>query len=510
MSIEKSGNIWFGKSIWAAALLLSWPHIAAAQQIAIAGYAVPTVDAFSSGVPGGGIVTGPDGALWFTEPDGAKIGRITVAGQITEFPLPPSGANPAGIAVLHGLLWFAEGTNQIGSITTAGVITEYPVPTADSHPTGIAAGPDGALWFTENYGNNIGRITKAGVVTEYPLPAADSFPNYITAGPDGALWFTESGFNNVGKIGRITTAGVITEYATPTTGSDPMEIAKGPDGALWFTEQSGNNIGRITTAGVVTEYPVPTAMCQPFGISKGPDGALWFTEFALNVYQIGRITTAGVVTEYPLPVAGRPSVIAEGPDTALWFAEGSSAEGGSAIGQAVFVTATLTVSPAGGPYQAPLTFDGSGFAAGETVQIYSSGVGSALLASATADGGGSFTATARAPLLPWGPRLFFGVGQSSGKLGAANFTVTPRMTLNPDSGAVGSSATAQGYGFGADESVEFSWTEPQYLLGIVVADINGKVALTFTVPPKSPPGQHTVSLHGEFTGVHASAYFTVP
>ena len=31
-----------------------------------------------------------------------------------------------------------------------GTITEYPTPTAGSAPQGIAAGPDGAMWFTEH------------------------------------------------------------------------------------------------------------------------------------------------------------------------------------------------------------------------------------------------------------------------------------------------------------------------------------------------------------------------
>jgi streptogramin lyase len=31
-----------------------------------------------------GITPGPDGALWFTENEGNKIGRITTAGAITE------------------------------------------------------------------------------------------------------------------------------------------------------------------------------------------------------------------------------------------------------------------------------------------------------------------------------------------------------------------------------------------------------------------------------------------
>ena len=37
-------------------------------------------------------------------------------------------------------------------------------------PVGIAAGPDGTLWFTEQWGNKIGRITTAGVLSEYSIP----------------------------------------------------------------------------------------------------------------------------------------------------------------------------------------------------------------------------------------------------------------------------------------------------------------------------------------------------
>ena len=70
------------------------------------------------------------------------------------------------------------------------MITEYPVP-VNSGPYGIVTGPDGALWFTEYFGNTIGRITTVGVVTEYAVSTADSEPTGITAGPDNALWFTE-------------------------------------------------------------------------------------------------------------------------------------------------------------------------------------------------------------------------------------------------------------------------------------------------------------------------------
>src|SRR5204863_3793094 len=105
------------------------------------------------------------------------------------------------------------------------------------------------------------------VATEFTIPTSNSGPWWITAGPDGNLWFTEQ-FGN--KIGQITPAGVITEFPIPTAGSSPGEITVGPDGNLWFTESSGNKIGRISPAGVISEFPIPTRNSDPRGITAGP------------------------------------------------------------------------------------------------------------------------------------------------------------------------------------------------------------------------------------------------
>src|SRR5437588_145666 len=72
-----------------------------------------------------GIVAGPDGALWFTEFNGNRIGRIITSGVITEY---STGLTPG------------------------------------SFPTRIAVGPDGALWFTE-FSDRIGRIATTGAIT---------------------------------------------------------------------------------------------------------------------------------------------------------------------------------------------------------------------------------------------------------------------------------------------------------------------------------------------------------
>ncbi|MGD0363483.1 MAG: hypothetical protein ABSC93_21580 [Bryobacteraceae bacterium] len=487
---------------WIAAMLIAHAALLPAQQIAIGGYPSPV-----AGAQPVSITAGPDGALWFTEePDNTTsrggIGRMTPAGVFTEYRLAyPENETGSIVAGPDGALWFTEyGANQIGRITTAGHVSAYLVPTANSGPGGLTVGPDGALWFTEGNANQIGRITTAGQVTEYPVPTAASGPGGIAAGPDHALWFTEFDAN---QIGRISTTGHVTEFPVPTAGSQPSAIAAGPDLSLWFIEFNGNQIGRISTEGVVIEYPVPTPFCELADITAGP-GALWFTE--LNGAKIGRITTAGVITEYPVPapIIAAPGGIASGPNGSMWFTEQGPAIG---IGQVVFETASLSASPDSAAYQADLNFTGGAFAPGEKVQIYSEGIGSAVLAGATADSGGSITATASVPHAPYGPRLFLAAGESSGKVAAASFTTLSKLVLTPDSGPVGATVTVQGYGFGSFDNVMLTWNNPRTFLGRVNADVNGNFSgFTFSVPA-APTGRNAV-LGTDFVP-GANAPFTV-
>src|SRR5450755_159613 len=55
------------------------------------------------------IVAGPDGALWFSQPDFDMIGRCTTDGEITEFTLPTAFAKPTRLAPgPDGNVWFVE------------------------------------------------------------------------------------------------------------------------------------------------------------------------------------------------------------------------------------------------------------------------------------------------------------------------------------------------------------------------------------------------------------------
>ncbi len=117
-----------------------------------------------------------------------------------------------------------------------------------SNINGMAAGPDNAVWFTDEGRNAIGRLGSDGHVTEFPLPVAHAGPNQITSAADGALWFTET-FSN--KIGRITTTGGITQYNIPTADAKPVGISALPVSpcgprAVWFAETGSGKIGEVT------------------------------------------------------------------------------------------------------------------------------------------------------------------------------------------------------------------------------------------------------------------------
>ena len=109
------------------------------------------------------IVTGPDGAIWFTDTGTGKILRSDTSGNMTEFPL-PAGTVPYDLAVgPEGALWFTEfDQDTIGRITTSGTFTFFHANI--NLPENIAVGSDGALWFTEPYEYSIGRLTTTGVV----------------------------------------------------------------------------------------------------------------------------------------------------------------------------------------------------------------------------------------------------------------------------------------------------------------------------------------------------------
>lgn len=183
------------------------------------------------------ITAGPDGNAWFTgyitnssgSPlDRSFAARVTLNGTITVFPLPTGNAcrdffgTPACdiTAGDDGNLYFTETqVKKIGRITTAGQITEFPI--NGSFPLMITTGDDGNVWWTNRITPTIGRITPAGTVTEFPLPPAPTGKVNalldITGDVEGdntvTVAFTNSGTN---QVGVVSANGTITQTDLPS------------------------------------------------------------------------------------------------------------------------------------------------------------------------------------------------------------------------------------------------------------------------------------------------------
>jgi streptogramin lyase len=202
--------------------------------------------------PGSGandITLGPDGAIWFTDYGLNRVGRMTLSGVVTEYSIPAAFIGPRSITVgPDRALWFTSDSGQVGRIDTGGGgfrfynLPEYPT-LAAAQLGAITTGPDANLWLSAFTGpTNIVRLTPNGTITEYPIGSSASNILDITAGPDGALWFTE---NFGDKIGRMTVNGSFTEYSL-APGAGPIGITVGWDRAIWFTEGNAGKIGRLS------------------------------------------------------------------------------------------------------------------------------------------------------------------------------------------------------------------------------------------------------------------------
>ena len=140
---------------------------------------------------------------------------MTLDGEFKDFPIPykgpvsgrTPGVSPPARTATSGSPCRAR--SKIGRMTMAGEITEWALADDKAGPADITLGPDGNVWFTEIYAGKLGRITPDGQITEFPTGGEKSSPKGITVGPDGNIWYTDLGQN---RIGRMTPRGEVKDF----------------------------------------------------------------------------------------------------------------------------------------------------------------------------------------------------------------------------------------------------------------------------------------------------------
>ena len=320
-------------ALLAVGLVLSLGSAAVAAPIgALKQFKVPTANSQPRA-----ITNGSDGNRWFTEGTEftsapAKIGRITPAGDITEFApgvadgcnfciitdiaqgpgdilyitsndptlmrfnlgtqsfetpvqMPNTSALGGNLAVSATDVWITDFNNDVvwRYHLSNGQFTSFPV----SDPADVAVDAAGNAWFTQPGDvnapgtSNIGRIDAAtGAVTTTPTTDGSTTvaPRSITVAIDGQVWFTARFTPQaVGRLNPSTDA--VTLF--PVTNTGPSGIAASPDGTVWFTQETQGNAARITNAGVITEGKTIKGS-GPFEITVAPNANPWYTMMAAN------------------------------------------------------------------------------------------------------------------------------------------------------------------------------------------------------------------------------------
>jgi streptogramin lyase len=216
------GNLWFINSCGCG----DPNHFIARMTTAgvVTEYAVPAVPH--------AIAVGPDGKIWFTLgpdlnaplTDPGRVGRldpnaVDPGTTITYFSAGITG-QPAGLAAgPDGNLWFTDGLeSKVGRISTAGSVTEFPSAGGSGFMT---AGPDGNLWFT-GFANQVGRVTTARDPMPFIDPARIAVPTAGSATPYPAT------IGVTGLVGTVTEVSVRLNGTFQALGSDLEALLVGP------------------------------------------------------------------------------------------------------------------------------------------------------------------------------------------------------------------------------------------------------------------------------------------
>jgi virginiamycin B lyase len=243
------------------------------------------------------IVQGPNDILYFTT-NNPVLGRITTSGDVLpDVPTPPDengSHNTIGNSIAaHGDdVWFTDfNTNSLWRYNVVSEeFTQFEVPTKGVNPYDVAVDAKGIVWFTEFHANQIGRLDPAtGSITE---TAVSGGPRHIAIATDGSVWATERFQpSNIepSVVWRLDpTTNQVTDFPL-SLGAGPEDIVAAPDGSVWFTQSSAGNVARITPDGVITEGKSVRGS-EPFGITIGPDGqSVWYTMMSAN--KIARLTS---------------------------------------------------------------------------------------------------------------------------------------------------------------------------------------------------------------------------
>ncbi len=322
-----------------------------------------------------GITVGPDGQVWFVNPNAAHaVGKITTGGQISYLPNPvfdpakaPTVQTATGpiTSVNDGDAWMGYGQTlvqrMLGGLAGSQVINHY---FPDAQPSlsspyhqmdGIAWDGATTIWFTEmvNGQSLLGKYDFSASAPQDGVPMPTECRSFSSTGrdmtraPDGSLWFPSNSY-----ACRIQPGGTVSSVHLPLFTSDGIAYSSS-DGRIWVTAYTGSahlqafDPATCHDATCVTVYDLSSPAHHLHGLASGPDGRIWFT--SENPDLVGSVKADGSDLQSILlkdslgnspTTSKQPAQIVAGPpgDNSVWFTEHIANKIGRVTG--------LTVAPA--------------------------------------------------------------------------------------------------------------------------------------------------------------------
>ncbi|MDD5288052.1 MAG: hypothetical protein PHY28_02930 [Dehalococcoidales bacterium] len=150
---------------------------------------------------------------------------------------------------------------------------------------------------------------------------------------------------------------------------------------------------------------------------------------------------------------------------------------------------------------------GNGFAASTTITIYFDGIAQTPASAVYSDAYGQFYSAVITVPQSYGGVHTITAGDYGGLSAGASYSITPKMTLSANTGAVGSSITVSGAGFAANSAMSFAMDSTAISVSILT-DAYGRFSDVALVVPEVSGGTHTLTAQ-DASGNALTADFSV-
>jgi virginiamycin B lyase len=189
-----------------------------------------------------GLYTDAHGDVWFAERLADRLAHISFDGAIHEYAGMSAGAHPLSLTARDGVIWFSEPDGDRLGYFKDGKIRELPLPPG-TKPRAMLTHPDGSLWFVATGSHALARVDRNNHLQVFTLPNRRSSPRSLAVAPDGRIWFTEDIVNLIGVMSP--TGQLLAEYPVTAPMRGLRGIAVAPDGRVFFAAYDSGDIGEL-------------------------------------------------------------------------------------------------------------------------------------------------------------------------------------------------------------------------------------------------------------------------